>query len=93
MSFAILAFNITHPGVIRVGAEAELPSLWGMVRSKFSRGQRKGKFIGEDGEELVSNYAVFENKGQEARYSSGFAKVDGSPPPPSELDARRITNR
>jgi hypothetical protein len=67
MISAILVFNITHPGSILIGPESELPSL----KETLWRRKRARKVVSEDGEELVSKYAVIEGKGdgEPLRYS------------------------
>lgn len=81
MVFAILCYNITHPGTILIGSEAELPSLWGMISGKLCCGRRRkmGKLlVGEDGEELVSKYAMLDDGKAPPEYNTGFVKMDGS---------------
>lgn len=61
MFFAILCYNVTHPGSILVGPEAELPGLWSMLKEKMCCGQRHrtGKVIVDDyGQELIGKYEV-----------------------------------
>jgi hypothetical protein len=55
MCFAILCYNITHPGTVLQGPEAQLPTIRSLV---FKKRARKVPVTvgGEDGEELVSNY-------------------------------------
>jgi hypothetical protein len=61
MFLAIFVFNITHPGLILVGRESELPSLKETLWKK-----RWGKkLVSEDGEELVSKYTPLESKSME----------------------------
>jgi hypothetical protein len=94
MVFAILCYNITHPGTILKGPEAELPSLWGMAREKLCCGRRgkRGNILGdEDGEELVSKYAMLNDGKAPPRYSAGFVEMDGSPPPARELEGSRMS--
>lgn len=55
MVFAILVWNNTHPGSILIGPESELPGL----KETFLR-RRARKVMSEDGEELVSKYAMLE---------------------------------
>ncbi|KAH9210442.1 RTA-like protein [Leptodontidium sp. 2 PMI_412] len=44
MFFAILCYNLTHPGNILIGPEAELPGLWGMFKEVVSwKETEKGK--------------------------------------------------
>lgn len=62
MFFAILCFNVNHPGRVLVGPESELPGLketfW-----KNGRGGRRGKKgdVNEDREELVGKYEMIES--------------------------------
>lgn len=69
MVFAILVFNVTHPGSILVGPDCELPglkeTLWRM---------RGKKVVTEDGQELVSKDAMLDGYGGEEppRYSQGL---------------------
>ncbi|KAE8447874.1 hypothetical protein EG329_010103 [Mollisiaceae sp. DMI_Dod_QoI] len=62
MIFAILCFNVNHPGRILVGPRSELPGL----RETFWKGRgRKGRkmTVGEDGEELVGKYEMLGREG------------------------------
>ena len=57
MCFAILCYNITHPGTILQGPEAQLPTIRSLMFKK--RGARKAQIQrgGDGGEEMVSKYA------------------------------------
>jgi hypothetical protein len=61
MLFAIFVFNITHPGLTLVGPQSELPSL----KETFWKKRKGKKVVSEDGEELVSKYAVLEENGEQ----------------------------
>ncbi len=56
MCFAILCYNITHPGTVLQGLEAKLPTIRSLIFK--TRGARKAHegLKGEDEVELVSRY-------------------------------------
>jgi hypothetical protein len=62
MCFAILCYNITHPGTILQGPEAQLPTIRSLVFRKRSGRNMGGLAGGEDGVELVSEYVELEGK-------------------------------
>ena len=70
MVLAILVWNITHPGTILVGPESELPGL----KETLLRLWRGRKVVTEDGEELVSKYAMLkeDTSGELPRYSKAL---------------------
>jgi len=61
MCLAILCYNITHPGTILQGPEAQLPAIRSLIFKK-RRAKAKVAMGNEDGEELVGNYVVLEGK-------------------------------
>lgn len=71
MSFAIVLFNVTHPGTILKGPEAELPGLWVMVRERVWGGRRRrGGIIDGYHEMLVRKYEELGDHQEPPRYSS-----------------------
>ena len=59
MFCAILVFNLSHPGRILVGPEAELPSLKETILGRWRKSNRgRRMLVAEDGQELVSKYAM-----------------------------------
>jgi hypothetical protein len=57
MCFAILCYNMTHPGIVLQGPEAQLPTIRSLVFKKGRARKTPVAVGGSDGEELVSHYA------------------------------------
>lgn len=62
MCFAILCYNITHPGTILQGSEAQLPTIRSLIFKKRRAEKAQLGMGNEDGEELVDKYVELEGK-------------------------------
>jgi hypothetical protein len=62
MCLAILCYNITHPGTILQGPEAQLPTIRSLVFKKRRARKAQVGLSVEDGEELAGKYVELEGK-------------------------------